>query len=455
MENTVVNIFAGDFDKSKSEQLIQFENDYKKLVNKIEKYYEEDNSRSIYEASINVCRPDEYMQIEKKICEDWVEFLNNQESKNQKLQERWKYKIKENGSQFFIEVSQDKEPIMDLYYDLFGLSMSEDKSNYKSADNYIMDAIKISGMFVWPCDKSGVKSDIGNIDLMDRIDIKLYKLKEYYKELEKRNFDNKENNLIIKWLSHFKTFKNYINYFSLNEFVNKLKKDGNESEEEVNELCDVLNLIRPNKKVLEKDDLKKLEDLTEAKRKKFYRELKEKIDKRYDMMEKIINPSKVIIVRGKKDIVAVFNEFAKIYEEQNISRPKITEKIIEYVSELPINEETKSKFVEARRTYFNESEIQNVPQTIKVIINVPYRQWNQAIKVFREVFGIKNVQMPFFIKVGGTAYINDFKKESYISQTTENEKKSSQKYLTLEEFTKLDTDKKLQEIYKLLLENKK
>lgn len=123
---------------------------------------------------------------------------------------------------------------------------------------------------------------------------------------------------------------------------------------------------------------------------------------------------KTIVVRGKKDIVAVFSKYAESSGKQDVSRPKATMEFIEFISKMPLNDETVKKLKKASKQHLDETSITDdmVPTNIKIIIDIEEKIWEEAMKVFKYVFALKgNPQMPYFLRVAGIAYMNDINTE--------------------------------------------
>ncbi len=165
---------------------------------------------------------------------------------------------------------------------------------------------------------------------------------------------------------------------------------------------------------------------------------------------------KNIAVRGKKDIVAVFRKIADISGKQDTARKQVTLDIIDYVASLPLNEDTKAILKAASKKRIDENGIddESVPASIKISIDIDEKTWNDAMNVFKYVFNLQgNPQMPYFLKVGGNAYIKrveDQNAELGVSVVMPAEKDA----LSVDDFRNLICEDKLVEIYKLLLERR-
>ena len=163
--------------------------------------------------------------------------------------------------------------------------------------------------------------------------------------------------------------------------------------------------------------------------------------------------SKTIIVRGKKEIVAVYDRYIKLTGKQNQGRPQATADFVRYVAGLPNDENTARELKLASKQLVDVSlvEDKDIPSSIKVIVDVTDEEWDTAMNVFRKVFDLKaNPQMPYFIRVSGTACIKKLEKENAkLERNVANEN-----ILDIESFKSLSIDEKLVKIYELLLERR-
>lgn len=161
---------------------------------------------------------------------------------------------------------------------------------------------------------------------------------------------------------------------------------------------------------------------------------------------------KSISVRGRKEIIAVYNEYAKIAGTQNTGRPQATKEFIEYVARLPMNGKTASELKWASKQYVDVSELNNesVPVSIKVTIDIDEKAWNDAMEIFKYVFDLKsNPQMPYFLRVAGIVCIKNLEIQNAKLGI---DRVASSENVTIDAFKKLSTEDKLLTIYKLLLE---
>lgn len=162
--------------------------------------------------------------------------------------------------------------------------------------------------------------------------------------------------------------------------------------------------------------------------------------------------SKTIAVRGKVEIVAVLNKYAKLSGNQDQGRPRSTTDIVRYVAGLPISEKTKIELRAASKLPIEVSDIDesSVPASIKIPVDVTDDEWDKAMEVFKYVFNLKgNPQMPYFIRVAGIACIKNLEKQNTELGIVEND--NSVNAMDIDSFHKLSLDEKLVEIYKFLL----
>lgn len=164
-----------------------------------------------------------------------------------------------------------------------------------------------------------------------------------------------------------------------------------------------------------------------------------------------------IAVRGKKEIVALFNKYAQISGKQDTGRPQAAKEFIEYVAGLPMNDETavELKLSSKQRIDVSGIDEKSVPASIKIPVEVDEKMWDKAMEIFKYVFDLQsNPQMPYFLRVAGMACIKNLEVQNAklgIVEVTliEDENKG---IMNIDAFKKLSTDDKLITIYKLLVE---
>ena len=166
---------------------------------------------------------------------------------------------------------------------------------------------------------------------------------------------------------------------------------------------------------------------------------------------------KTIAVRGKKEIVAIFNKYGKLSGNQDQGRPQSTTDFVEFIAGLPMREDTKAELKAASKLSIDVSDIDDstVPASIKIPIEIEDKTWDKAMEVFKYVFDLKgNPQMPYFLKVAGMACIKRVENQNAELGIVEEEELEvlNNNVMDVESFKKISTDEKLIEIYKLLIE---
>ena len=165
--------------------------------------------------------------------------------------------------------------------------------------------------------------------------------------------------------------------------------------------------------------------------------------------------SKTIAVRGKKEIVAVLNKYGRLSGNQDQGRPQTMADIIRYVAGLPIAEETKLELRASSKIMVDVSAVDesSVPASIKIPVDVTDEEWDKAMDVFKYVFDLNgNPQMPYFIKVAGMAAIKNLEEQNAELGIVDAAEDVNVNAMDIDAFKELNTDDKLVEIYKLLIE---
>lgn len=155
--------------------------------------------------------------------------------------------------------------------------------------------------------------------------------------------------------------------------------------------------------------------------------------------------SKTIVVRGRADLVAIFEKYCEVSGKQNTSRPKATADFVEFISRMPLDSQTSFKLKKAAKQKIDIKGVDEsaIPSNMKIIIDIDDNIWDKAMEVFRYAFELKgNPQMPYFIRVAGIAYLNE----------TNPEERKTVKAINLDGFKALSTEEKLIEIYKVLMQ---
>lgn len=168
--------------------------------------------------------------------------------------------------------------------------------NCKYIAKIIWNCRTIGGSFLWPVVKNGKyyysiynqKRGVGSY-IDDRADLTLLEIKKFYQIYEKVQDPNKireimkeycillKNNDYINiyyWLSYFKTFKKYVDFFCFNSFVDKN--------------YNVLSLVN-NKPIYDVHKEKRIYEMNHNEIKKILRNINKRIITRTIDMERIIN----------------------------------------------------------------------------------------------------------------------------------------------------------------------
>ena len=159
---------------------------------------------------------------------------------------------------------------------------------------------------------------------------------------------------------------------------------------------------------------------------------------------------KALSLRGKKDIVCIFDKYTSVAGGQDISRPQATVDFIKYLASLPKTDGTvktlKAASIAARQIDVSSVADEQVPDNIKINIQIEEEIWLTAMDVFRFAFDLdpkRDPQMPFLLKVSGMAYMQLAEKQNAALKTGS--------VMPLDSFVDLSIDEKLNEIYKVLL----
>ena len=211
------------------------------------------------------CDPDTTYKksLDNHFFERLVTFLNKQEDnfseekdfdKKPRLEGKYEYEFEVNKG---IKVMRDKEDSFYLKSDQLGFSAPTNEKVYpydlfliKSRDidkalkqvaNWIVSSRTIGGSFLWPEQfyKKYNLSRGGKIDsknkyyIQDRVDLTLWEIFYWYENNKNNDSSNKKvikmtsvndeksTDALEKWLSHFKTFETYIEFFCFQDFVNE------------------------------------------------------------------------------------------------------------------------------------------------------------------------------------------------------------------------------------------
>ncbi len=154
---------------------------------------------------------------------------------------------------------------------------------------------------------------------------------------------------------------------------------------------------------------------------------------------------KIISMRAKKQLLAIFDRYTELAGTQSTSRPSAIVNFITYVANLN-DTEAGSQLKAAAIMNIDASSIEP-PQQIKIVIDIDDDVWTAAIDKFKKVFNLKaQPQMPYFLRVCGMAYLH------YIEQYNVRQLHvKPSPIIDISSFSQMTLDEKLNEIYKLLL----
>ena len=212
------------------------------------------------------CDPDTTYKksLDNHFFEKLVTFLNEQEDhlseerdfdEKPRLEGKYEYKFEVNKG---IKVTSDNEedsfylksdqlgfsaPTNEKVYpyDLFLIKSRDIDKALKQVANWIVSSRTIGGSFLWPEQfyKKYNLSRGGKIDsknkyyIQDRVDLTLWEIFYWYENNKNNDSSNKKvikmtsvndekaTDALKKWLSHFKDFETYIEFFCFEDFVNE------------------------------------------------------------------------------------------------------------------------------------------------------------------------------------------------------------------------------------------
>ena len=164
---------------------------------------------------------------------------------------------------------------------------------------------------------------------------------------------------------------------------------------------------------------------------------------------------KILCVRGKPELCSVFIIVSELSGKQEKDRKHIMLDLIDFAATLPKNQDTINLLKRAAKQRIeNRVAPEEVPSSIKLVLDIEEKTWDDAMDIFKYAFGLKSVQIPYFIKVAGAAYIEQLRAQNAelgVPEIPEVTASKCENALSLEEFKSLSGEDKLVEIYKLLL----
>lgn len=202
------------------------------------------------------CDPDTtYKQgFNHHFFEQLVNFLNLQETKfRKKLKGVYKYIFEEGQGIKVIEVRKNKTK--ELFYlrsdqlgfsaptnlkahpyDLYIKKSEKPKCAVNQVADWVISSRTLGGSFLWPVSfyetynmrRGGTIKSNRSHYIQDRVDLTLWEIYYWYNKNEKSTImtrvrDEQAKEDLKKWLSHFKDFQTYIEFFCLEAFVSKEK----------------------------------------------------------------------------------------------------------------------------------------------------------------------------------------------------------------------------------------
>lgn len=200
--------------------------------------------------------PDEGKSSAIKYYEDLKRFLIKREEVVEGLHEVYEYSFDALSDPYGIKVTnKENDEFFYLKSDQFGFS-SPSKKGTHPYDSYILnsncsdEAIRnvadwifncrsLGGAFLWPMEKrkdgkwncnpvyntlrGGSSTRRGPGYIEDRVDLTLLEIKSFFDGKQDSILSNqcKEGSNMRRWLSHFKRYEKFIEFFCFDEFVNK------------------------------------------------------------------------------------------------------------------------------------------------------------------------------------------------------------------------------------------
>jgi hypothetical protein len=195
------------------------------------------------------CDPDTTYKkgFDHHFFEQLVNFLNKRECQlKDKLKGEYEYifeegkGIKVNNESFYLKSDQlgFSAPTNEKVYpyDLYLMKSGDKDDALEQVVNWIIGSRTIGGSFLWPASfyeiynmrRGGTIKSNRSHYIQDRVDLTLWEIYYWYNKNEKSTImtkvkDKQAEKDLKKWLSHFKDFQTYIDFFCLEEFSSKEK----------------------------------------------------------------------------------------------------------------------------------------------------------------------------------------------------------------------------------------
>ena len=232
--------------KIKSREIEQWKGEYKNCFN--ESYFSSSSAKSAVRLMYRDPDTTYKKGFDHHFFEQLVKFLNNQECKFAKeLEGVYKYTFEEDkgikieggrNNPFYLKSDQlgFSAPTKgrDYPYDLYLMKSEKRDDALKQVADWIVGSRTLGGSFLWPVSfyetynmrRGGTIKSNRSHYIQDRVDLTLWEIYYWYNQNEKSTImtrvrDEKEKEALKKWLSHFKDFETYIEFFCFEAFVSK------------------------------------------------------------------------------------------------------------------------------------------------------------------------------------------------------------------------------------------
>ena len=260
------------------------------------------------------CDPDTTYKkgFDHQFFEQLVNFLTKRECQlKDKLKGEYEYifeegkGIKVNNESFYLKSDQlgFSAPTNEKVYpyDLYLMKSGNKDDALEQVVNWIIGSRTIGGSFLWPASfyeiynmrRGGTIKSNRSHYIQDRVDLTLWEIYYWYNKNEKSTImtrvrDEKAKEDLKKWLSHFKDFETYIEFFCLEAFVSKEKSIKSASLRPINILSDKIEEPKRGEKG-ENPKIEITSDLEFDTIAEMLKELNKKILIRSEKMEQIIS----------------------------------------------------------------------------------------------------------------------------------------------------------------------
>jgi len=136
--------------------------------------------------------------------------------------------------------------------------------------------------------------------------------------------------------------------------------------------------------------------------------------------------NKTLIMRARKDVVAVFKLYERENEKPNASRPQAALDFLSYVAGLKSEdavEELKTAAFKVKNIDVSDLSEESMPTSIKIPIAIEEKVWTAANNAFINAFDLKKPpQTPYLIKVSGMAYLTHLmERHTHAESSSDNE----------------------------------